>query len=1104
MKNRTTVLSFRLLVPLLFLLVAGLLAAQSLTSGGVTGVVTDPSGAAIPGAKVTLINTQTGTAKIVSTGAHGEYQFSLLPPGSYTVEAVATGFTPKKVRVAVNVGQVAAANMSLQVGAATQTVTVTGEAAPVQINNANITTSFSNAQVQQVPNGGGDLTSMVQTAPGAVMNTQSGYGNFSTFGLPATSNLFTINGQPDNDPFLNLNNSGPTNLTLGQSGVQQVTVVNNGYSGQYGGFGGANVNYVTKSGTNGWHGDATYNWNGRTMNANSFFNNASGAPRSFDNINNWSVGFGGPIVKDKTFFFVNTDGLYVVLPTSVQTRIPSPAFQAATLANLAATGNAAQVPFYNSIFNLYNTANGASRATPLAGSCGTFTGLPAGGVCANSFFSNTSNKTHEWDLAARVDQHFGPNDTAYFRYSMDRGIQATETDPVNPAFNITSNQPEYQGQTNWTHSFSGGSVNQFNASGNHYSAIFGPNPAARAAVFPYSLSFAGGSFANLGGLSYLFPQGRNVTQFGLTDDFSLVDGINTWKFGVDWTLNDVNDYDLGILTTPLVVTTLDNFFAGKSLFAEQAFPNRFNQPVRLYRLGGYVEDDVAVTPDLKLTLTLRLEHHSNPVCLHNCVSRLTAPFPELAHDPAVPYNAVIQTGLRRAFPSTQTVLWQPRAGFAWQVFGMHNTVLRGGFGMFNDSLPGQLMDSLAGNSPNLNTFIVPGTLAPGTPGFAPAAATADNAAFLTAFANGGTLASISATNPGFVPPGFFSTPTKVKPPTYYEWNLELQQGIGANSSFSLNYVGNHGIHEPVLNSGINAFATGFVGLPATAPDPRFATVTHLQNQAISNFNGLTVRFQHRMAGGLEFGVNYSWSHALDEISNGGFNPFNFGTNTSVLSPQDPFNLRRFNYGNADYDIRQYLSLNYVWTIPFDRVFGSGGGSALWKGWTLAGSLFARSGLPMTVIDNAATSTLAATNFGNGTSTSAVLFASELTGNGQNGTCTIDKQCLNAAAFSPSTATPTGFGNQVRNQFRGPRFFDTDLSVMKNTAIPGWENGQLALGIQFFNLFNHPNFDQPVADVANSQFGTVIRTVSVPTSLLGSFLGGDASPRLIELTAKLIF
>ncbi|MGH9475481.1 MAG: carboxypeptidase regulatory-like domain-containing protein [Terriglobales bacterium] len=1100
-KTMTRTAMLLLALGLLALLPLSRATAQSTTSGDIAGVITDPSGAVIPGAKVVLINTQTNAAQTVSTGVHGDYRFSLLPPGNYTVEGTATGFTPKKVQVSVNVGQVEAANLQLQVGAATQTVTVTGEAAPVQTNNANISTNFSAAQVALLPNGGGDLTAMVQTAPGAVMNTQGGYGNFETFGMPATSNLFTINGQPDNDPFLNLNNSGPTNLMMGSSGVQQVTVTNNGYSGQYGGFGGANVNYVTKSGTNDWHGAAIYNWNGRVMNANSFFNNASGTPRSFDNINNWTASFGGPIIKDKTFFFVNTDGLEVVLPTSVQARIPSPEFQAATLANLAANGNSNEIPFYNSIFSLYNSAPGASRATAANltdGGCSAGFALPSGGPCALAFQSNASNRTHEWDLAFRIDQHVDANDSMYFRYSLDRGIQATNTDPINPAFNIFSNQPEYQGQYNWTHSFSGGSVNQFNASANHYSAIFGTDAAARSAVFPMALNFSGASFSNLGGIDDIFPQGRNVTQYSLTDDFSMLHGGQTWKAGLDWTMNLINDYDMGILSTPLVESDLTDFFAGNATFAEQAFPSNLNQPVRLYRLGAYLEDDIALTPSLKTTWSLRVEHHSNPVCLHDCVSRLTSPFSELTHDASVPYNAVIQTGLRQAYPTTPAVLWEPRFGFAWSLFGSSATVLRGGFGMFNDTLPGQVMDDLAGNAPNLNTFVVPGTLAPGTAGSAVNAAAADNAAFLSAFSSGGTVNSISATNPGFVPPGLFNTQQDVKPPTYYEWNLEIQRQLGQNSSVSANYVGNHGIHEPVMNSGLNAFMPGFTGLPATATDARFGTITTLQNDAISNYNGLILRVHHRMSHSLELGANYTWSHALDEISNGGFNPFNESTNTSILAPQDPYNLRLYNYGNADYDVRNYFSLDYVWQLPFTNLFGAGGGSAIWKGWTLAGNLFTRSGMPLTVIDTNATSALAGNNYG------ATLFASEIGGNGQNGTCTVNKQCLLPTAFSVSTATPTGFGSQMRNQFRGPHFFDTDLSVTKNTAIPGWEQGQLGLGIQFFNLFNHANFDEPVGDVANPQFGQVISTVSVPTSLLGSFLGGDASPRLIELTAKLIF
>ena len=170
-----------------------------------------------------------------------------------------------------------------------------------------------------------------------------------------------MTGMNENDPFLNLNNSGATNLLLGQNDVQEATVVNNGYSTQYGGLAGANVNYVTKSGTNNFHGNANYFWNGRTMNANNWFNNLNGVSRPFDNVNQWAAALGGPIIHDKTFFFVDYEGLRVLLPTNVQVNVPSPQFQAATLANISAT-QPAQLPFYQSMFSIYNNAPGVTGA----------------------------------------------------------------------------------------------------------------------------------------------------------------------------------------------------------------------------------------------------------------------------------------------------------------------------------------------------------------------------------------------------------------------------------------------------------------------------------------------------------------------------------------------------------------------------------------------------------------------------------------------------------------------------------------------------------------------------------------------------------------------
>src|SRR6201998_4350467 len=249
------------------------LGAQSVTSGDIAGLVTDPSGAILTNASVTLKSQENGSTQAQSTNSRGVYRFSLLPPGRYTVSVAVAGFQQANATAVVTIGQATTVNIALALGEASSTIEVTSDAPLLQTENADVSTSFSETQISLTPNPGNDPSYIAQTAPGVVQNTQGANGNFSAYGLPGTSNLFTLNGQNENDPFLNLNNSGATNLLLGNNDVREATVVTNGYSGQYGTLAGANVNYVTKSGSNEFHGNALYWWNGSALNANSFFNN---------------------------------------------------------------------------------------------------------------------------------------------------------------------------------------------------------------------------------------------------------------------------------------------------------------------------------------------------------------------------------------------------------------------------------------------------------------------------------------------------------------------------------------------------------------------------------------------------------------------------------------------------------------------------------------------------------------------------------------------------------------------------------------------------------------------------------------------------------------
>lgn len=867
---------------LVWAVVAGEAIAQSNTTGDLTGVVSDTSGAVVGKAAVTLKNDATGDSRNQNTDGSGSYRFALLKPGAYTVTVKAEGFQSVSRSVTVAIGQAATLNLQLAVGATAETVEVSSEAPIVQADNANNATTFNQRMIDSAPNPGNDLTAIAQTAPGMVMNTQAGQGNFAAFGISATSNLFTYDGMNENDPFLNVNNSGATNLLLGTNDVQEATVVVNGYSGQYGGLAGANVNFVSKSGSNQLHGNANYYWDGRVLNANSFFKVRNGAPRPFVNANQWAAALGGPIRKDKTFFFFDYEGLRVVNPgVALPVNVPSPQFQAATLANLQ---DPASVVFYQRIFNLYNNASGVNRAVPIAGGGCSGIQLAGNAPCILQFQSSSTNFTHEYLLTARVDQNLGPNDRLFARFRSDHGLQASNTDPINPIFNTVSQQPQYEGQLSETHNLGSRAVNQFIFSASWYSAVFKPADfQGSLQTLPLGIQFLDRAFATLGGINFAVPQGRNVTQYQFVDDFAVSVGRHQLKVGANFRRNDVTDYDPGINSVGNVNTDINSFFNGLGSSYTQQFPQRLTNPVALYALGVYGQDEWSVNSKLKVTLALRADHNSNPVCQTNCFARFGDNFGRISHDVNQPYNQAIQSGLHQALRSLSAISWQPRFSFAYSL--QPDFVVRGGFGLFADAFPAVIADSFMNNSPSNNGFTVgPGPLSPGAPNSQPALAANANALFLQSFANGGTLASIQAIDPLFTPPTIVSAEGKISNPVYEEWNLQLQKGLGSTMSLTLGYNGNHGYHEVINNVGVNAFdPNGFGGLPLAPVDPRFGVVTEYRTAAVSNYNGFTATFSRRFSAGLQFQANYTWSHALDEVSNGGFLRYNFNTNNGVLN-----------------------------------------------------------------------------------------------------------------------------------------------------------------------------------------------------------------------------
>ena len=1087
---------------------------QTIVTGGFSGTITDPSGAVVPSVTLTAKNNATGDTYTTVSSSTGGYSFSLLKPGEYTVTATKQDFKTSTQTVNVLLGQNSTVNLKMELGASSTTIEVTGEESLLQTENANIATTFDTRQVQNIPNPGNDLTYVAQTAPGITMNSASmpGYGNFSAFGLPGTSNLFTINGNDYNDPFLNLNNSGASNLLLGANDVQEVAVVSNGYTGQYGRMAGAQIDYSSRSGTNGFHGDLNYYYTGDDLNAEDYFLKASHQAKPFQINNQWAADIGGPIKKNKAYFFVDQEGLRYELATATQSFLPTAAFQSYVLSNVPGTATG----FYQQAFNLYNSAKGAASAVPQAGTCTGIGGssvnaLPSGSTdCLAAVTLSGAAGNQEWLLIGRVDYSISDNDKIFGRVKFDRGTQPTYADPINPAFNIVSHQPQDEGQLNWTHIFSPTMANNFIFSDLWYSAIFAsPNVNASNAVFPEILCSANTSMSCLGAgggdfpFAFFFPQGRNTEQFQFVDDLSIQKGPHNFKMGVNFRRDDISDYRASELTNPPAVSTSLAGFATDTVDTSTSmnFPTSYVQPIAIYSFGLYFQDEVRVSQKLKLTMALRADRNSGGVCQHDCASIPALPFQNLSHDASVPFNQMVnvQSSILR---DIEKVVLQPRFGFAWTPKGS-DTVIRGGIGLFSDLYPGSILDNYTINFPEVLNFSVPGgTVDPSEAGSGVSLVQGCNTAFRTAFNSGQTVGQYAAAAPACASalPPLFDTPQQTLNPKFVEWNLEVQRTLAKNTLVSVNYVGNHGYDILLLNPYLNAYCStavcgsGFTALPLTAPDPRVSTVLQYTNNGRSNYDGLIASVQQNLWHGLTARFNYTYSHSLDNVSNGGVLPF--GLANSIVAQIDPANPNS-QYASSDYDARHQLSANYVWDLPIKPA--NRFANLLVGGWQIAGTFFYRTGFPFSMIDGSQGLGFVPQNaVFEGAPQATVLYAPAQGQATSFGASCATHSCFSAADF----ATPTNFNAFARNAFRGPGYFNTDLNLKKTFAVR--ERYRFMLGANFFNVLNHPNFDNPIANNLSSAFGTITTAAVGPTTPYGAFASAAEGMRIVQVFAKFIF
>jgi len=570
-----------------------------------------------------------------------------------------------------------------------------------------------------------------------------------------------------------------------------------------------------------------------------------------------------------------------------------------------------------------------------------------------------------------------------------------------------------------------------------------------------------------------------------------------------YTFNSVGDLAGGVLPGS----------AGSNF--QQTFDQAKEIGIAGYNYGIYAQDEWRATPRLMLDYGLRLDRDGNITCKTNCFSRLLGGFPPANVTLDTPYNKMLATGYSHVFSSLEPMIIQPRFGFNWDVRGNGKTDLRGGAGLFADAFPGALIENQYLTFPdNYGAFVEAGNVAAGA-GSAPAFAQASYNALIAGFSSGQSANQMAASLPPGAPffaPAHYISPQHMVTPKYVEWSLQIQQQLSSSDALILSYVGNHGYDLVSYDYGINESLAGnaytassgyssFQGVPVNPPDPAFGQMGIINDNAVSGYNGIYLLYKHIDHHGLTANISYTYSHALDDVSNGGQSEVFNGNGLAYQIV--PNNTSQLMYSNADYDIRNNFLVDFTYVEPYkfqNKLIQLGAG-----GWTVAGKAYWRSGLPFSVFNNNA-----ANDLNNGTGNYYVL--ADVLDKHFNHFCNsysspcFQGQFFNGSGVSNSDAyndpPQTNFGNIPRNAYYGAHYADVDLSLYKN-VFKNEKGIQFKVGAQTYNLFNHPSFAAPANDASLSNLGQITSDVVTPTGPYGAF-GSTSFGRILVVTGRFDF
>ncbi len=1060
--------------------------AAQVNTGTILGTVTDPSGAVVPGAMVRVKNTGTGTTQNAVTSGQGRYTVADLPIGTYDVQAAMKGFqTVIHSDVTLTVGSQMVVDFSLPVGQSEQTVTVQAAAAQVETTTSSLANLVEQKQMVELPLNGRNFQQLMTLAPG-VLVSQSVNSNFygkgdmyTVAGGRPEGQGFLLDGQDITNYFNKGTGSGVLGTSLGIDAIAEFELLTNTYSAQFGGSGSV-MNAASKSGTNQFHGSGFEFIRNSALDARNHFDlTATGAPAPVPPFrrNQFGGTLGGPIKKDKAFFFFNYEGLRSSLSSTQFAYVPDANARNGYLCIAGAPAS----PSCAAGSGLVNVGVNANVAAALALYPATTATSPTNIVKVPQVAADAS---HENYVLARVDYVFSQKDSLFGRFVSDRSNYTNPFPYANvPLWPDLEESPNLYFTANERHIFSANLINTLRGGyvrTDSHAVTLNSYPGMN--FFPGSgrpdgaLQVAG--LSNTGGQG-LDPYRTLQNKVSVSDDAYWNKGAHSLKFGVAFQSVQTLEYNpyliaglyifngfnlAGPPVSPLQAFLQDQayLFVGPSLDPTQ---DKSYHWYHEFALAPYINDDWKITSKLTLNLGLRYDFNSNALCASHDCETLVHPLTDATYTPV--NHAFAQNPSLRNF--------DPRIGVAYDPFQDHKTSIRGGFGIFHDVLAARQWSAGFASSPPFNvlTKVFPCFPNPfGACGFA-------------------------------VPPlptGIVSTYYGTDATPYQmEWNVNVQREIFRNTILTVGYIGAHSnnlivqrdLNPPTVTvdaQGVEHFGQVIGG--QLVENPRLNPNVNAYNAGVadgdSSYNSLQVNLTHRFVHNVEAQAAYTYSKCTD-ITSG-----TSGLDNGGQPVQDPYH-PSIDRGPCAFDIPQALRINTIVSLPFH-------GNRFVEGWQVSGILSATSGPPFSPLvgfDSAG-------YFNQGS-----IYPMERPNMAAGRTCNDSLVTGNPNHWFDTSAftvpAPGTFGNAPRNCMRAPGLFNADFAVSKETKVS--EGFRIQFRAEFFNIFNHTNFQQPIiaGGGGGSPYNLIFNADGTPnTTSAGVITATSTTSRQIQFGVKLLF